>query len=56
MSLLRDVIAGQRDDVGLQPVGSLDRALDLFAAGKRTVMNVRKLHDAKTVEGFRQTV
>ena len=35
MSLLRDVIACQRDDVRLKPVCSLDRALNLFRCWKK---------------------
>ena len=56
MSFFRDVIAGKRDDVGLESVCSVDSALDLFGAGKRAVMNVRELHDAKAVECRRKPV
>src|SRR5215216_4814907 len=56
MTFFGDVIAGERDDVGLKTVCRLDSALDLFGTRKRAVMNIRELHDAKAVEGFRQPV
>jgi hypothetical protein len=40
----------------LEPIRSFDCALDLFTIGKRAVMNVGKLHDAKAVKSFRQLV
>jgi hypothetical protein len=40
MSLLGDVVACQRYDIGLETVGRLNRALNLFCAGKRPVVNI----------------
>ena len=50
LAFFGNVIAGQRDDVGLQPVGCFDRAFDLFPAGEWTVVNIGELNDAKAVE------
>src|SRR5690349_8301931 len=54
MPFLGNVVAGERDDVGLKPVSSVDGALDLVAVRERSVMNIGKLNDAKAVERFRQ--
>jgi len=56
MTLLRNVVAGQRDDVGLQAIRRFNRAFDLFAVGKRAMVNVGKLDDTETVERFRQAI
>ena len=55
-TLFRDVVARQRDDVWFQPVCRVDGALDLFAVGKRAVMNVRKLNYAESVKRFGKTI
>ena len=56
MSFFRDVIAGERDDVGLEPVGRIDSPLDLFSTGEGAVVNIGKLYDAKTIELFWQAM
>ena len=56
MPFLGDVVAGQRDDVRLEPIGGFDCPFDLFAVRKRTMMNVGKLYYAKTVEGTWQAI
>src|SRR5690242_7467506 len=56
MSLFRDVIASQGDDVWLETIGRLNSALDLFAVGKWAVMNVRKLDNTESIEGFGQSI
>ena len=55
-TLFRDVVAGQGDYVGLQPVCGVDRPFDLFAIGKRAVVYVGKLDYAKTVEGLGKSI
>ena len=49
-----NVITGQRYDVGLQPVGCVDSSLDLFPAGKGTVVDIGEVNNAKTLEGLWQ--
>ena len=56
MSLLGDVVAGQGDDVRFEPVCGVYGLFNLFAARKRTVMNIGKLNDAKTVKSLGQAV
>ena len=56
MTLFRNVVAGQRDDVRLKAIRRLDRPLDLFAVGKRAMMNVGKLDEAEAVERFRKSI
>ncbi len=54
LALVRDVVARQRDDVGLEAVGHLDGALDLLAAREGAVVDVREVDDAEAVEFARE--
>lgn len=56
MTLFGNVVASQGDDVRLKAIRRLDRPFDLFAVGKRAVMNIGKLDDAEAVEGFRESI
>ena len=51
---MRDVVARERDDVGLEAVGYLDGALDLLAAGEGAVVDVGELDDLEAVQFPRQ--
>ena len=53
-ALVRDVVARERDDVGLEAVRHLDGALDLPSAREGAVVYVREVDDLQTVEFARQ--
>ena len=54
-TFLGNVVAGERNDVGLQTIGCLHCPFDLFATRERAVMNIGKLNYAKPVEFTRQS-
>jgi len=49
-----DVVPGQGDQVSFQAVGNGDAVANVVRSCERTDMNVGKLGDAKTLEGFGQ--
>ena len=51
---MRNVIARERDQIGLQRVGETDGLGDLIFAQKRAVMDVGKLREFETVKGLWQ--
>jgi hypothetical protein len=51
---VRDVVAREGDDVGLEAVGDLDGALDLLAPRERAVVDVREVYDPEPVQLARE--
>jgi hypothetical protein len=53
-AVMRDVVAGQGDQIRTKIVGRFDRALQMRCVCERAVMKIRKMYDAQTVKGLWQ--
>ena len=52
--IVRDIVAGQDEHVGFEPVRHLHRTLNVFKRGKWAVVRVGKLDDLEAVKLRRQ--